>query len=88
MSIARAIRTVQTEVGAVLQNTNNGASFSTNLVGARIWKHLTKDLTEDEIVDRVSTEFGVAKDQVRHDVKEFLVGLKRAGLLQKDASEP
>ena len=81
MLTTKVIRAVQTEAGAILQNTDNGASFSTNLVGARIWKHLTNGLTENEIVDQVSAEFGVAKGQVCGDVQEFITSLKHASLL-------
>ena len=84
MNTSKAVRTVQTEAGAILRNINNGATFSTNVVGARIWQHLAKGLTEDEIVDRVSTEFGVVREQVSCDVEEFLKGLKQTGLLQED----
>jgi hypothetical protein len=87
MNAARAIRIVHTEAGAVLQNTDNGASFSTNPVGARIWVHLVRGLTEHEIVDRLSIEFCVARDRVCRDVEEFLKGLERTGLLKNDASK-
>ena len=78
---------VKTEVGAVLHNTDNGATFSTNLVGARIWKDIAKGLTENEIIDEVSSEFGVARDQVCGDVEEFLKDLEQKGLLLADATE-
>jgi len=84
MNPLRAVRTIETETGAVLQNTDNGATFSTNLVGARIWAHLTKGLTQGEVVDRLSSEFGVAKDQVHRDVEQFLTGLRQTGLWSKD----
>jgi hypothetical protein len=86
MKTVRAVRAVQTEVGTVLQNTDNGASFSTNLVGSRIWKSITKGLTKHEIVDQVSAEFGAPREQVFRDVEEFVKTLKQAGLLQEDAS--
>jgi hypothetical protein len=84
MNAAKAVRVVHTEAGAVFQKTDNGATFSTNLVGARIWKHLTHGLIEDDIVERVSAEFGVARDQVRGDAEQFLEELKRMGLLQEN----
>jgi hypothetical protein len=86
MNTATAIRTISTEAGAVLQNTCNGAAFSTNAVGARIWKDLAKGLPADEIVNRISSEFGVEREQVCKDVAEFLQRLKQAGLLQQESS--
>jgi hypothetical protein len=87
MNIARAVRTVQTEAGAVLQNVENDATFSTNRVGAAIWQHLTNGLNQDEVVDRVSSEFGVAREQVCGDLVEFLEKLQQTGLLEKDIKE-
>jgi hypothetical protein len=86
MNAARAVRGIQTEGGAVLQNTENGATFSTNLAGARIWKYITKGSTKDEIVDQLSTEFDVPKERVDGDVEEFVKALKHRGLLEGDVS--
>jgi hypothetical protein len=87
MNTARAVRTVFTQGGAVLQNTENGATFAINLVGANIWRHLTKGATKNEIVERVSAEFGVEREQVFRDMEEFLRGLEQKGLLQEQASK-
>lgn len=83
MNTPRTVRAIFTEAGAVLQNVENGAMFTTNLVGAKIWRHLTKGATKDEIVDRLSSEFNVVKDQIHCDVDEFLLRLEQKGLLQK-----
>jgi hypothetical protein len=83
MNIARTVRVVFTESGAVLQNTENGSTFGINHVGAAIWQHLANAATKDEIVDRLCSKFGVDRDQIRRDVDEFLAGLEQKGLLQK-----
>ena len=82
----RAVRTVFTETGAVLQNTNDGTIFSINLAGSKIWRQLTQGTTRDEIVDQLSVQFGVSRDQVSCDVDEFLRRLEQKGLLQKEPS--
>jgi len=84
MHAARAVRAIFTEAGAVLHNTANGATFTINSMGAKIWRHLTKGATKDEIVDRLGSEFGVSRDQIYGDVDEFLTGLEQRDLLQKD----
>jgi len=84
MKATRAVRTVFTEMGAVLQNTDSGATFSINLVGSTIWRHLTTGLTRDEIVARLSFDFGMAKDRVSSDVDKFLRSLEQKGLLQQE----
>ncbi len=86
MNTVRTVRVIQTEAGAILQNTDNGATFSTNFVGSRIWGHLTKGLTQDEIVDQVSTEFRAPRDQVCGDVEKFLEGLEQTGFIQKEVN--
>ena len=80
-----AVRAVFTEAGAVLQNTENGGTFTINAVGANIWRQLTKGATKNEIVERVSTEFGVKRDEVCRDVEQFLRELEQKGLLQNKA---
>jgi hypothetical protein len=87
MNTARVVRTIFTEAGAVLQNTENGATFTINPMGAHIWRHLTKGVTKDDIVDRVSTDFGVEREQVCRDVEEFLLGLEQKGLLHKNSDK-
>jgi hypothetical protein len=87
MNTSKAIRTIRTEVGAVLQNTQNGATFSINLVGARIWDHLTQGATKDEVVDLLCSQFAVAKADIYRDVDEFLTGLQEGGLIEKRGSK-
>ncbi len=81
MNVGRAIRAVRTEAGAVLLNTDNGATFSTNVVGATIWECIEQGATKDEIVDRVCSKFDMARDAVSRDVEEFLSSLNIACLL-------
>jgi len=83
MNTTRPVRTVFTEAGAVLQDTKNGASFTINVVGSTIWQHLTEGATRDQIVDRLSSEFSVTKDQIKGDVDEFIEKLQELGLLLK-----
>lgn len=87
MNTARGVRAVFTEGGAVLQNTENGATYSINPTGAYIWRHFTEGATKDDVVNRVSAEFGVEREQVCRDVEEFLVELEQKDLLHKEASK-
>jgi hypothetical protein len=84
MNATRAIRTVFTEMGAVLENTVNGETFSVNLVGSTIWRHLSRGATRDEIVNQLCSQFGVTRNRICLDVDEFLLGLEQKGLLQTD----
>jgi hypothetical protein len=87
MNTAKTVRVTLTEVGAVLHNTDNGATYSTNPVGARIWIHLTNGVTQDELIDQISTEFVVTKAQVCRDVAEFVEQLISSGFLQEEVSK-
>ncbi|NPA80289.1 MAG: HPr-rel-A system PqqD family peptide chaperone [Thermotogae bacterium] len=40
----------------------------------------------DEIVDRVSEEYGVDRDEVEEDVKRFLKEMEEVGLIWKEGS--
>jgi hypothetical protein len=87
MNSARAVRAVFTETGAVLQNTENGATFTVNPMGANIWRYLTNGATKNEIVEHVSTDFGVDREQVYRDIEEFLTSLEQKGLLHQGVSK-
>lgn len=84
MKTARAVRVVFTETGAVLQNTENGSTFTINTMGTNIWRQLTKGATKNEIVQRISTECRVNKEGVCRDVEEFLRELEQKGLLRNE----
>jgi hypothetical protein len=84
VNTAKTVRVVFTEEGAVLQNTDNGATFTINSMGANIWRQLINGATRNEIVERVSTDFGAKRDEVCRDVDGFLTELEQKGLLQKE----
>ena len=53
-----------------------------NPVSQVIWGKLENGATFDEILDVVTTEFDVSKEEATADIKEFLDGLEQAGLLK------
>ena len=53
-----------------------------NPVSQIIWGKLENGATFDEILDVVTTEFDVSKEEATADIKEFLDGLEGAGLLK------
>ena len=53
-----------------------------NPVSQIIWGKLENGATFDEILDVVTTEFDVSKEEATADIKEFLDGLQQAGLLK------
>ncbi len=53
-----------------------------NPVSQVIWGKLENGATFDEILDTVTAEFDVSKEEATADIKEFLAGLEQAGLLK------
>ena len=53
-----------------------------NPVSQIIWSKLENGAIFEEILDVVTTEFDVSKEEATGDIKEFLDGLEEAGLLE------
>ena len=54
-----------------------------NETGKFIWEQLQKDVTEDEIVNRIlSTYEGAERDVVEKDVARFISNLAKDGILE------
>ncbi len=54
-----------------------------NPVSQFIWKELEAEKTFDELLNAVTKEFDVSKEEASADIKEFLEGLEQSGLLKK-----
>lgn len=52
-----------------------------NEVGAEIWKMLPEVKDEEEIVQRLLTEYEATAEQIRPDVSAFLGRLRELGIL-------
>ena len=52
-----------------------------NEVGGEIWKLLDEVETEEEIVDRLLTEYEVEREELQKDVREFIGRLQELGNL-------
>lgn len=52
-----------------------------NEVGGEIWKLLDEVETEEEIVDRLLTEYEVEREELQKDVREFIGRLQELGIL-------
>lgn len=67
---------------------NNEAGEDANIVilnpvSQFIWKELEAEKTFDELLNAVTKEFDVSKEEASADIKEFLEGLEQSGLLKK-----
>ncbi len=53
-----------------------------NPVSQIIWSKLEKGSTFDEILNTITADFEVSKEEATADIKEFLDGLEQSGLLK------
>ncbi len=63
-------------------NPNFGNSYKLNDTGTEILKLLKEGKEKDEILDILSNEYGISKDELFVDLSDFLTKLKIYGLLQ------
>ena len=54
-----------------------------NETGVFLWENLKKDISEDDLVNTMLSEYNVGADQAREDVKDFLNTLRAAGVLEE-----
>ncbi len=52
-----------------------------NEVGAFIWNLLEKDITKDQIVEKMLSEYDVDKTTAENDVEEYISALRGADLI-------
>jgi hypothetical protein len=67
--------------GAVFLHARNGGVFTSNRIGAEIWRGLRDHESVETIAARISRENGLQQDQVRQDTAEFLAELEAQGFL-------
>src|SRR5882724_1018102 len=72
--------------GVVLIHLGTGTVFSSNRVGAMIWKGATERRSLDEVAASISGEFDIPRQTVQRDTAKFLAQLEAEGLLVPEAS--
>lgn len=58
--------------------------ITVNEVGVDLWKMLQEDVTLDDLVKGILSEYDVEEDVAREDIQEFLAALEKGGILKKD----
>lgn len=56
---------------------------SLNEVGSKIWESLSKETTVEEIINRITEEFDIDREQARRDVILFLKDMINKGMAEK-----
>jgi hypothetical protein len=81
--LSDTMRSTHNQDGAIVLDVRQGQMFNINFVGSRILELLKTGSTESSIVDEISREFGVSRDLVENDVRQFLQNLKRCQLVEE-----
>ncbi len=66
----------------IVLDSTTGYIHQLNRTGTLVWGLLSEGVSIDAIEARVSGEFGLDPEMVRHDVLGFVEQLERAGLLE------
>jgi hypothetical protein len=86
VKLSEHVRSTHNQDGAVVLDVLHGQMYRLNLVGSRMLELLKEGRTEDQIVDRISREFGVDRGIVAQDFREFLAHLEKHHLIELQPS--
>ena len=81
--VSEHVRATHGSDGVTVLDIRLGQMFRLNVVGARIFELLKDGIQEPEIVDRIAQEFCVSAKTAEGDVRDFLIALMRAGLIEE-----
>jgi hypothetical protein len=71
--------------GVVFLHVSRGNVFSSNRIGARIWRGLVEHQTLGAITAAIAREYGVEPARVESDAADFLSALDAGGFLTRAA---
>jgi hypothetical protein len=66
-------------VGDAVKDFNKAINL--NSTGAFLWKQLEKEVTEEELVDKLLEEYEIDRETAKKDISGFLQRLREANLL-------
>ncbi len=66
-------------VGDAVKDFNKAINL--NSTGAFLWKQLEKEVTEEELVDKLLEEYEIDRETAKKDILGFLQRLREANLL-------
>jgi hypothetical protein len=75
---------IQSTIGeeVVMMDMDSGFYFGMNGVGSVIWRHLSKEITLDDLIDKLMSEFNVNKQTCEADTIEFLDNLLEKNIIR------
>ena len=87
MKLSAQVRSTHNQDGAVVLDIRHGQMFRANFVGSRILELLNQGRTQAQIAEELTAEFGVPRETVKTDLREFLRYLEKHRLLELRQSE-
>lgn len=63
--------------------TSFGGTVLLNEVSAFLLEHMKKDITKDELIDQLLTEYDVDPERAKKDVEDTISKLLKVGLIQE-----
>ncbi|MFN5376766.1 MAG: PqqD family peptide modification chaperone [Chitinophagaceae bacterium] len=75
---------IQSTIGGevVMMDMDSGFYFGMNGVGSVIWRHLSNEITLDDLISRLMSEFKVNKQTCEADTIEFLDSLLERNIIR------
>ena len=70
------LRTIVSQDGAAVLDTERGTISTLNTTGAYIWQALERGEREEEIVDQLARETGESPNAIHGDVKDLIASLR------------
>jgi hypothetical protein len=67
---------------AVVLNVKNGVYYGLDDIGALIWKLVQSGMTVDQVVNTVTSEYDVDREQCAKDMIDFFTNLESYGLIE------
>jgi hypothetical protein len=87
LKIREGVRSTHDRDGSVVLDIHHGQMFTLNLVGSKILEMLKRGCPETQMVEDISRKFGIRRDIVERDVREFLECLEKHRLLESRAQD-
>ena len=82
--VPETIRITHSHRGGIVLDVKYGRMFDLNPVGTRILKLLGAGSSELEIIETISSEYGVPRDLVESDVQEFMQALRDHRVIEEE----
>lgn len=76
------VRSTHGQDGAIALDIGQGKIYRLNLVASKVLEFLESGISETDIADRISREFGVSRDVAESDTREFIQQLQCMGILE------